>query len=231
MHVITYLRVSTESQLDGYGLDVQEQACRAYAEAHNLTSVATFVDAGVSGTKPAVERPGLLGALELLAENKASALLAARLDRVAREVGVQEAILGRVWGLGCEVHTVDVGCIPRDDPDDPMRTAMRQMAAVFAQLDRAMITKRLRDGRRRKAELGGKAHGAYPYGWSKTGPIPEERAIIAEIIGCLAAGQTLQAVADQLNQAGKVTRWGRPWTVRTVHNIASRNQQEAITNV
>lgn len=45
----------------------------------------------------------------------------------------------------------DHGEILPDEADDLVRTAMRQMTGVFTQLDRAMIAKRLRDGRRIKA--------------------------------------------------------------------------------
>lgn len=71
---------------------------------------------------------------------------------------------------GVQVHSADVGKVARDDPDDPMRTAMRQMAGVFAELDRAMTVKRVRDGRKAKKAKGGHPSGSYPYGFCKAGP-------------------------------------------------------------
>src|SRR5688572_22577813 len=68
------------------------------------------------------------------------------------------------WALGATVYAVDLGEVPRDDPDDPMRTALRQMVGVFAQLERGTVVARLRAGRRRKHELGGYAFGAPAYG-------------------------------------------------------------------
>jgi DNA invertase Pin-like site-specific DNA recombinase len=62
-----------------------------------------------------------------------------------------------VWRLKASAFAVDVGEIRADDPDDPMRTAMRQMMGVFSQLERGMIAARLRSGRRLKAERGGYA--------------------------------------------------------------------------
>jgi DNA invertase Pin-like site-specific DNA recombinase len=85
-----------------------------------------------------------------LREQRAQGLIVARLDRMARAVTIQEALLAIVWQLNGPVFAVDMGGeVPPDDPDDPMRTAMRQMAGVFAELDRRMIVKRLRDGRNR----------------------------------------------------------------------------------
>ncbi|MEU6839725.1 hypothetical protein ABZ941_31230 [Streptomyces rubiginosohelvolus] len=58
----------------------------------------------------------------------------------------------------------DQGEILPDDPEDPMRAAMRQMMGVFAQLDRGMTVAKLRRGRRIKGEKGQYAYGAPPYG-------------------------------------------------------------------
>ncbi|MCA1702756.1 MAG: recombinase family protein, partial [Actinobacteria bacterium] len=50
-----------------------------------------------------------------------------------------------------------------------MRTALRQMVGVFAELDRRMVVKRLRDGRAAKAGTGRKVTGSYPYGYAGAG--------------------------------------------------------------
>src|SRR3954451_714337 len=89
------------------------------------------------------------------------------LYRLARAVSVHEAVLAEVWGNeSCVVFTsVPPQEVPRGDPDDPMRTAMRQMRGGFHELDRRLIAKRLRDGRNAKAENSGHATGSPPYGW------------------------------------------------------------------
>ena len=73
---------------------------------------------------------------------------------------MQEAILAEVWRSGGRLHASGHGEVLEDDPDDAMRSAMRQMAGVFAQLDRALTVKRMRDGRKAKAAAGGKASGS-----------------------------------------------------------------------
>lgn len=61
---------------------------------------------------------------------------------------MQETILALAWRDGGHVFALDQGGeVLRDDP---VRTAMREMAGVFAGLDRRMIVKRLRDGRKAK---------------------------------------------------------------------------------
>lgn len=88
------------------------------------------------------------------------------------------------------MFTADAGEVLANDPDDPMRTAMRQVVGVFAELDRAMIAKRMRDGRKAKADAGRHAVGAYPYGFTGTGegrdrdagPRAEEQEALSRIL-------------------------------------------------
>jgi len=54
----------------------------------------------------------------------------------------------------------DQGEILPDDPEDPMRTAMREMVSVFAQLGRGMTVAKLRRGRHIRGEKGQYAYGA-----------------------------------------------------------------------
>lgn len=51
------------------------------------------------------------------------------------------------------------------DPDDPVRTAGRQMRAVFAQLERGLIRQRMSKGKKEKSKQGGCVGGAPPYGF------------------------------------------------------------------
>lgn len=125
----------------------------------------------------ALDREGLSCAIDAVERGEADGIVLARLDRLARALTIQEAILAHVWRSGGRVFCGDGGEVLPDDADDPMRTAMREMAGVFAQLDRAMITKRLRDGRRVKADKAAtslarpaSASGPRVGSWSRTAP-------------------------------------------------------------
>lgn len=155
MRLVAYLRVSYDSQLDGFGLDVQERAVRSWTRAHSHHLVDIHTDAGVSGATDAADRPGLSAALlAFQLPPQAEGLIVARLDRLARALTVQEAALAIVWQAGGRVFTADAGEVRHDDPDDPMRTALRQVIGVFAELDRRMVVKSMRDGRKAEGAIG-----------------------------------------------------------------------------
>lgn len=138
---------------------------RRWTREHGHRLVKVFVEKAVSGTVAGEARPELASALSWIEDKKVDGIVAPNLDRLARELVVQEAVLAQTWKHGGRAFMADQGEIVPDDPEDPMRTAMRQMMGVFAQLDRGMTVAKLRRGRRIKGEKGEYAYGAPPYGW------------------------------------------------------------------
>ena len=235
MRLAVYVRISSDSQLDGYGLDVQEAACRSWAKANGHKVVALFTDAGVSGATDALDRAGLSAALlALQAPPDAEGLLVARLDRLARALTVQEASLAIAWRAGARVYTADAGEVHQDDPDDPMRTALRQVVGVFAELDRRMVVKRLRDGRSAKAEAGRHATGSYAFGYQgegkgrqrDAGPAPAEQATVERILELRAANRSYRQIAVTLDAEGLGPRRAATWSAMAVRNIVIREQAQ-----
>jgi DNA invertase Pin-like site-specific DNA recombinase len=215
MKAIGYIRVSSVTQLDGYGLDAQEQDAKKCARAHGLKLIEVVRDEGISGSMEAVDRSGLAEALARIESGEAQVLIVARLDRLARRLTIQEAALAQVWRHGGRVIACDQGEVAHDDPDDPMRTAMRQMMGVFAQLERGMIVARLRRGRQVKKDLGGYAHGRPPYGFrAEAGelvPVDEQQAVISRARKLSRDGQSLRQIAQTLDNEGHHPRTGGTW--------------------
>jgi DNA invertase Pin-like site-specific DNA recombinase len=186
-----------------------------------------FKDEGVSGSNGVEEREALPDALNLVASGEASGVVVARLDRLARNLTVQEAILARVWAAGGHVFAVDLGEVAKDDPDDPMRTALRQMVGVFSQLERAMITARLRAGRRLKADRGGFAgFGSPPFGFrAETGqllPDEDEQKALALVRRLHGKGRSLRQIAEALEAAGHRPRRSGHWHAESLRRIVAR---------
>ena len=223
--LIAYRRVSTARQLDGYGLPAQEADLRAYVRGSDYRLVRIETDEARSGTLPADERPGLLAALKAIKSGEAAGLLIpGDLDRLARELIVQEAILSQVWKAGGSVHTTTRGEILADDPDDPMRTAIRQFMGVIAQLERALTIKRLRNGQKAKAAAGGYAgYGSPAFGkQSVSGTLvtdAREAAVIGRIHELRSAGLSFRRIAATLNEEGLQAKRGGPWHQQTVARV------------
>lgn len=230
MRLVAYLRLSSDSQLDAWGIDRQRDAIQRWAERHDHELVAEHSDV-VTGKADAADRPGLTDALGMLrAPRTADGIVASHLDRFARQLTTQEAILALAWGEGATVFTADTGEVLRDDPDDPMRTAMRQVQGVFAQLERATLVKRMRDGQRAKAATGRKATGSYAFGLQGTGegrerdagPRADEQPAVAVIAERRRAGDSYRAIAGQLDALGLRPRRAASWSAMSVRAVAQR---------
>jgi DNA invertase Pin-like site-specific DNA recombinase len=228
MKFIGYRRVSSAGQVDRYGLPAQETDLRDYtrAEKHQLVRVET--DGAKSGALPADERPGLLAALKAVEKGEADGLLVpGDLDRLARELIVQEAILGQVWKVGGVIHTTTRGEVLRDDPDDPMRKAFRQFMGIIAEIDRAMTAKRMRNGRKAKAAAGGYAgYGSPAFGQrSVDGELVDDEdqaSTIARMRELRGYGIGYKAIADRLNAEGLKSKRGGSWHPQTVARVLER---------
>lgn len=220
MKLIAYIRVSGKSQVDGYGLDIQLADINAAAERLGAEIVKVCSDEGVSGTKEAIDREGLACAIDGVREGEADGIIVANLTRLARTLTVQEAALALVWQAGGRVFTADSGEVAQDDPDDPMRTAIRQILGVMAQLDRATITLRMRKGREAKAAAGGYAGGAPKYGQMASNKslveVEDEQRVIHLVGDMRRDGMTLRQIATNLNEMCIPTKYGRDWHAESV---------------
>jgi DNA invertase Pin-like site-specific DNA recombinase len=228
MRVVGYARVSSAGQVrDGLGLPTRERLLRSWArrEGHRLVRVVR--ENGGGGALPDAQRPGLLEVLDAVQGGDAEAVAVTSMDRLARALTVQEAVLSKVWALGGRLFTVDSGEVLRDDPDDPMRTAMRQMAGVFAELERRLVVKRLRDGRATKRARGGFDGGGVPYGErTERGArvVDEAEASAVERIRELRAeGRSYRQVCSELSSEGFRPRRGAAWQPAVVRRIALRS--------
>ncbi|MFF9607579.1 recombinase family protein [Streptomyces sp. NPDC014684] len=203
---------------------------RTREHGHKLARL--FIEKAQSGTIAGDERPELATALLWDEEKKAQGIVAPNLDRLARELVVQEAALAQCWKHGGRAFMADQGEILPDDPEDPMRTAMRQMMGVFAQLDRGMTVAKLRRGRRIKGEKGQYAYGAPPYGWqAHKKELTEEE---VEQAGRARARQlrdgdrlSFRRIAAVLEAEGIRPKRGERWHPETIRRLLANTTEQA----
>jgi DNA invertase Pin-like site-specific DNA recombinase len=228
LRLVAYLRVSTDQQAEkGQGLDIQERTIRRWARQHGHRIVEVLRDEGVSGSKDAADRPGLTAALEAVERRQAVGVVVYRLDRLARSLTVQEAVLGHVWRHSGKVFTCDTGEVQADDPSDPMRTFVRQVMGAAHQLERGLIAARMRAGRELKAERGGYAgFGSPPFGLRSEGkelvPLAAEQAVIKRIVELRAQGLSLPRIVQVLADEGYPSKRGGRWHPQTVSRVLQR---------
>lgn len=229
MRLVAYVRVSSASQIDAWGLDRQEAAIKTWAKRNGHRIVAWHRDEGVSGTVEALDRPGMSAAINAIGA-LADGLVVAELDRFARQLMTQEAALGVIWNRGGTVFTATSGEVLRDDPEDGARTLIRQVLGAVIQYEKHQTVKRMRQGREAKAAAGRKAVGVYAYGYTGAGkgrerdavPEPEEQQAVALIVRMRNARKSYREIAAELERQGMRPRRAERWWPMSVRSVARR---------
>lgn len=209
---IGYVRVSTTEQVEGFGLAVQEQAVRDYCRQHQFRLVGIESDEGVSGANGLDTRLGLARALATLESGDADVLVVKRLDRLARDLLVQETVLERLKQHGKEVRSVDEADI---SSDDPTRVLVRQVLGAIAQYEKGVIRGRMVAGKVAKRAAGGYTGGAPRFGRRAESrelvPNPAELETIERATALRNDGHSLREIAQVLEAEGRPTKRGKRW--------------------
>lgn len=217
--VIGYLRVSTDRQAErGLGLEVQELAVRGWAREQGARLVALCVDGGRSGADDVAHRPGLAEALGHLQAGAAEQLVVYRVDRLARDLVLQEWIRSEIVRGGGQLRSTSPteDHYLREDPDDPSGQLVRRILGAVAEYERAMIRLRMAAGKARKRAAGGYWTGQPPYGWRAAGgqlvPHLEEQRALVLMRAHRRRGRSLRQIAAALAERDIPTRRGSKWT-------------------
>jgi DNA invertase Pin-like site-specific DNA recombinase len=225
MRVISYTRVSTEQQAEGYGLATQEQSIKGWAKTHSHKIVAAYSDEGISGSNGLDTRPGLAQAFRDLEAGQAEALVVYRLDRLARKLANQETWIARLESHGRKVISVT----EPEYGDDEMRAFVRQVLGAVSEYERAVIVKRMQAGRATKASRGGYAYGSPVFGTRSVNRElvldESEAATVARIMELHASGQSTRQIAAQVNSEGRTSKRGGIWSSRTISRVIARSDQ------
>lgn len=206
-----YLRVSGKGQIKGDGFTRQLQAIKAYAADHDFKIVEVFREEGVAGTKESMDRPAWAQMITALLGNGVKTIIIEKLDRLARDLMVQEATIADLAKSGFTLISV---AEPDLMANDPTRILMRQLMGAVAQYDKSQIVIKLRAARMRKRVVDGRCEGRKPFGRDET-----ERAAMERMRALRTQGLAFDRIAEQLNRDGVPTRTGKRWHGVVINRI------------
>ncbi len=215
-----YLRVSGKSQIDGDGFRRQLETIRAYAKEHGIKIIRVFEERGVSGTKDMEDRPAFIEMMSALLSNGVRTVLIEKLDRLARDLMIQETIISDMRKRGLELISVHE---PDLLQDDPTRTLLRQMMGAVAQYEKTMLVLKLRGARNRIKAAGGHGEGNLPFG-SYAGEWETLERLLA--LRTEHPEWSFNKLAKQLDVEGKKPRSGGEWHPHAVKRIVTKHMDE-----
>jgi DNA invertase Pin-like site-specific DNA recombinase len=208
---LAYVRVSTARQTaEGHSIESQTRTLADAATARGFR-VEIVADEGKSGGKVS-NRPGLRSALDRLDRGDAAALFALDLDRLSRSVADFARILDRATRKGWAVVVLGMGAVDTTTPEGRL---VAHMLAAAAQYEREMISKRVvrqHEQRRASGIVWGRDMGA-------RSQIPAD--VHLEIADRHVAGESLRAIAADLNARSVPTTRGGAWYASSVRHALS----------
>lgn len=219
---VSYLRVSSTSQLQGDGFSRQREAIHKYAAANDYEIVQEFADEGVSGTTELENRPGLAACLERIENNGVKVILVESSDRLARDAMVSELIVREAQKHGGTILTASGVNLTDGGDSNPTAALIRGVLALIAEFDKRVIVLKLRAARDRQKAKTGRCEGVRGFG--RDPKRPEERDTLITINLGIAHGQNPEQIASWLNQKGILTRSGAPWRASTIRKIGKREE-------
>lgn len=208
-----YLRVSGRGQIVGDGFARQLTAIRQYATASGYRITRVFREEGVSGGTDWENRPAFSEMMAALLGNGVRTVLVERLDRVARDLLVQESVIGDFQRKGLTLISVSE---PDLLSDDPSRVLMRQMLGAFFQYEKTLLVAKLRGARQRIRTRDGRCEGRKRYGMMQG-----EAEIIERIKAMRGKGMALDRIAETLNRERIKPRAGSRWYPTTISRVLS----------
>lgn len=224
-----YIRVSTQLQADeGFSLEAQRERLQAYctAQGWNVCPGHIYVDAGVSGKT--LDREQFQTMLEAAKAGQVQRIVAMKLDRVARNVREFLQTVDQLKEWQCDLVLVKESF----DTSTPHGRFALTMFAAMAELEASTITERVMSGKTQKASKGGFNGARIPYGYSYAGGEftinPDQAAIIRDIFNGFLTGETMAALADNLNTNEVKTAKGGQWYTSTIRYILSNGQYAGI---
>jgi DNA invertase Pin-like site-specific DNA recombinase len=233
MNLTGYVRVSGVGQVDGDGPARQEAAVQAFCAHHKVRLTEIFFEAGVSGTVDGMERPKFAEMLVMIETRNEQAekltiaeaaairidgIVVERLDRLARELMVQELMVRECRKRKIKLFVADYGGLTdmaEKSEGDETRTLLRQLMGAIAEWQKTMTVRRLHRSRLAKRKLGIRCEGAKPYGRTE-----DEAVVSMAVRQYIDQGKmSYRHVATMLNNQGSRQRSGRLWTKDAVRWI------------
>lgn len=153
--------------------------------------------------------------LAALHANGVRLILIEKLDRLARDLSVQESIIAELKKHGFELISVEEPDLLKDDP---YRVMFRQFQGAISQAEKTNIVLKLRGARQRMKARTGRCEGRKPYG-----DRPGEMDVVNRVKELRATGMGYDRIAATLNAEGVPTRTpGKHWHGFAINQILRR---------
>jgi site-specific DNA recombinase len=221
MRVVIVARASTQEQ--NQSIKIQLEALRnwAYLMGHQVVCEFFALESGKLTKRDTVE-----DALEVIRLGQAEALVVTKLDRLGRDMGELIRIIKEIQQMQAGFVSVEQNI----DTTSVMGKFFFQMMGAVAELERDMISERVKTGVR-QAKKEGKRVGAPAFwfdvvkGTGEVIPDDKQLEVIEQIYQLRFKGITFEKIATGLNARQIPTKKGLRWTRQGVRDMIAKYER------
>lgn len=228
MRTVIYVRISEDRTGEGVGVDHQERDCRQLAHRLGADVIRVLSDNDISASRFSRKvRPGYAEMLQLIEADQIDLIIAQHPDRLYRRPAELEHLVNLVEQHRVGIETYRSGMV--DLTTATGRVQARIVGAISA-YESDTKSERIR-GRNQHLAADGHPHGMAPFGWTRgrddhghaTNLVdPAEAAAVRDMATRVIAGDSLSAIARDLNAAGLLNRRGKDWATYKVRRTLLR---------
>jgi DNA invertase Pin-like site-specific DNA recombinase len=215
MKALAYIRTSSAANVgeDKDSHKRQLAAISAYAKKAKLEVIASYYDAAVSGIDPIDQRAGFSQLLDHIEGNGVRTVIVEDATRFARDLLTQELGILLLIKRGVTILTSSGEDLTQTD--DPMKKAMRQIAGVFAELEKHRLVSKLKGARERRKAAMGKCEGRKSHA-EMTPEIVTLAKRLRRKDRTTGKVRSYRDISDRLAEAGHLNGNGKPYAAMSV---------------
>ena len=218
MSIYAYYRVSTQTQAEQNGIEMQINEIERYCKEKGITLADSFKDEGISGTR--ADREGLNDLLATL--EKGDKVIVQNTSRLWRNDSVKVMVHHEMKKCGADIISVEqpTYSINSKDPNDFLFNGMMEL---LDQYERMTISMKLAKGRKARAKTGNKPCGTAPYGykWQGNNIVVDfnNNLVVKDIFEKYTQLRSLAKLKEYCDGKGYKTSTGKDFSKQSLKNI------------
>lgn len=222
-NIYAYYRVSTQSQVDQNGIEMQVAEVEKYCRENGIELAGEFKDEGISGTR--ADREGLNDLLATL--EKSDRVIVQNTSRLWRNDSVKVMVHHELKKMGADIISIEqkTYSVYSKDPNDFLFNGMMEL---LDQYERMTISMKLAKGRKARAKSGNKPCGTAPYGykWEDNKVVIDfnNNLVVRDIFNmCLDYRGNLSEIRRRCIEKNYKTSTGKDFSVQSIKNILTND--------
>ena len=218
MAIYAYYRVSTQTQAEQNGIEMQISEVERYCKENGILIDGAFKDEGISGTR--ADREGLNDLLAIL--EKGDKVIVQNTSRLWRNDSVKVMIHHEMKKTGADIISVEqkTYSIYSKDPNDFLFNGMMEL---LDQYERMTISMKLAKGRKARAKTGNKPCGTAPIGyrWEGNEIVIDynNQLVVQDVFKIFLEEKNLSKTQRKCKEKGYKTTRGKDFSVQAIKNI------------